>query len=106
MVMNVSDVLSVYKKSGGLLDDASGGSSAVTGGDGSFSDALKSFAGDSINTLHASEQAAMTSVTGNKSSDLAGIASAISKAEIMLTEVTTIRDKVISAYQAITSGAI
>ena len=106
MVANISDILSAYKKTGGIMDDAgSGMSNAPVSGAGTFADALSSFAGDAVGTIHEGEKAAMASASGVKT-DLASVATAISKAEIVLDEVVAIRDKVISAYQAITSGAI
>ncbi len=106
MVVNVADVLSVYKKTGGIIDDAgasTGGPSSSAGG-GSFADALQSFAGDAVSSLKGGEKAAYSVATGK--SDLASVVTAIDNAEVVLDEVTTIRDKVISAYQAITSSAI
>ena len=105
MVMNVSDVLSVYKKTGGIIDDAGSASTPAAAGGQSFSDALQSFAGDAIDTLKDGEKAATAKMTGAKT-DMAGVVTAINNAEIMLEEVTAIRDKVITAYQSITSGAI
>jgi flagellar hook-basal body complex protein FliE len=105
MVMNVGDVLSVYKKTGGLIDDAGSSSGApASGGGGSFSDALKDFAGDAIGSLKEGEKAGYAAASGK--ADLASVVTAIDNAEVVLDEVTTIRDKVISAYQAITSSAI
>jgi flagellar hook-basal body complex protein FliE len=105
MAINVTDVMSVYKKTGGLIDDGGAGASDSAPGGGSFADTLKGFAGDALTSLQAGENAAKTSVSGVKT-DLASVATAISKAEIVLDEITTVRDKVISAYQAITSSAI
>jgi flagellar hook-basal body complex protein FliE len=102
MVINVSDVTSLYKKTGGIIDDA--GADSSPSGAGSFADALKGFAGNAIDSLKEGEKAATSAATGK--TDLASVVTAIDNAEVVLTEVTTIRDKVISAYQAITSGAI
>jgi flagellar hook-basal body complex protein FliE len=104
--MNVSDVLSAYKKPAGIVDEADSLSApSAAGGGQSFADALQNFAGDTIDTLKESEKAAMAHATGTKS-DLASVVTSINNAEIVLEEVTAIRDKVIAAYQAITSGAI
>lgn len=103
MVINVGDALSAYKKAGNPLDDAASTTPAAAGGE-SFSDALKGFMGDSINSLREGEKAAVGAVSGKV--DMASVVTAIDNAEIVLTEVTAIRDKVISAYQSITSGAI
>jgi flagellar hook-basal body complex protein FliE len=104
MVLNVSDVLSVYKKTGGIIDSADSASTPAAGGGASFADTLKSFAGETISSLHEGEKAATTAVSGK--ADLASVVTAIDNAEVRLTEIVAIRDKVISAYQSITSGAI
>lgn len=105
MVVNVGDVLSVYKKTGGLIDDAgSSAAPASTGGGVSFADTLKNFTGDAIASLHEGEKASISAVSGK--ADMASVATAIDNAEVVLDEVVAIRDKVIAAYQAITSSAI
>ena len=105
MVLNVGDALSAYSKSGNLLDSAASSAAPSSGGGENFGSVLKGFLGDSINTLHEGETKAMASTTGEKT-DLASVVTAMDNAELMLTEITTIRDKVIAAYQAITSSAI
>jgi len=105
MVMNVGDVLSVYKKTGGLIDDAGSSASPASGGGVSFADTLKNFAGDTVASLHAGENASIASVSGNKA-DMANVATAIDHAEVVLEEVVAIRDKVIAAYQTIAGTAI
>jgi len=102
--MNPIDAVSAYKKSGGLFD-ASGdtAASAATGG-GDFGSIVKDFLGGAVNSLHEGEKAATAAVSGK--ADLASVVTAMDNAEIVLTEITAIRDKVISAYQTITSSAI
>ncbi len=100
MVMNVADALSAYKQSGGMSGK---GASEVADG-GSFSDVLKNFAGDAINSLETGEKAAASAAAGK--ADIASVVTAISDAELMLQTVVTIRDKVIAAYQDITKTAI
>ena len=102
MVMNVADALSAYSKSGSVGSIGSIGS--ATSGTGSFADTLKSFARDAVGTLQDGEKAAAAGATGK--ADLAGVVTAINNAELMLQTVTTIRDKVIAAYQDITKTAI
>jgi len=104
MVVNVSDVLSVYKKTGGVIDQADASSTPTAGGGSSFGDMVKSFGGDVVSSLHQGEKAATSAVSGK--ADLASVVTAIDNAEVMLTEITTIRDKAISAYQTITGSAI
>ena len=102
MVMNIGDALSAYQKNGTSGSNAS--SSSDLGAGGSFSDALKSYAGDAIKTLEGGEQAAAAGAMGK--TDITSVVTAINDATLMLQTVVTIRDKVISAYQAITQGSI
>ncbi len=104
MAVNVSAVLSAYQKTGGVLDEAGAAASAPATGGPSFADALKSFAGDAITSLHKGEAASISAATGK--ANLADVVTAIDNAEVVLDEVVAIRDKVISAYQTITSSAI
>ncbi len=103
MISNIGDVLSVYKKTGGLLDETSGASATPSGGK-DFGDMVKDFLGDTVSTLRESEAKSAAAAAGK--TDLASVVTAMNNAEIALTEITTIRDKVISAYQSITSGTI
>ena len=104
MIMNVADALSAYRQSGGsaAVSDAS---SAATPSGSSFSDTLKGFAQDTVGALKDGEKAAVESATG-QGRDLTSIVTAISKAELMLQTVVTIRDKVIAAYQDISKTSI
>ena len=103
MVMNVADALAAYRQ-GGNLSSKMGASAAETGSGESFSDMLKTYAGDAASALQEGEKAAVAGATGK--ADLAGVVTAISNAELMLQTVVTIRDKVIAAYQDITKTAI
>ncbi len=104
MVMNVGDVMSLYKKSGGLSELAGGAAPAAPTADGSFGSMVKDFLGDSVSALREGEKSAASAASGK--ADLASVITAMNNAEIMLTEITAIRDKVINAYQTITSSAI
>lgn len=105
MAINVGDVLSVYKKTGGIMDDAASTASlSPSAGGASFSDTLKGFVGQATSSLHAGENAATQSVAGT--GNLASVVTAIDNAEIVLTEITSLRDKALAAYQTITSSAI
>jgi flagellar hook-basal body complex protein FliE len=104
MVVNAADVLSVYKKTGGIIDQASSDNALSSGGGASFADTLKSFAGDTVSTLKEGEQAAIDHATGK--TDINGVVTSINNAEVVLEEVVALRDKVIAAYQSITSSAI
>ncbi len=103
MVMNPIDAVSAYKKSGGLFD-VSGDAPAAAAGGGDFGKIVKDFLGNAVDSLHEGEKAATAAVSGK--ADLASVVTAMDNAEIVLTEITAIRDKVINAYQTITSGAI
>jgi len=103
MVLNVADALSAYRQSGGNAINA-GVSGDDSTGTGNFAETLKGFASDTVNSLQEGEKAATAGATGK--ADLASIVTAISKAELMLQTVVTIRDKVIAAYQDISKTAI
>jgi len=103
MVINASDVLSVYKKTGGIIEQAGDDAAPASGGQ-SFADTLKSFAGDAVSSMKEGEKAALEGTTGK--ADMAGVVTSINSAELVLDEVIALRDKVISAYQAITTSAI
>lgn len=103
MVLNVSDALAAYKQGGGLSGGNAAGAASDAGG-GSFSDALKQFAGDAVDAVKKGEQAATASATGK--ADIASVVTAINEAQLMLQTVVTIRDKVIAAYQSITQESI
>ncbi len=104
--MNVADVSMLYKKSGGLSELAGGGASVAgaSAGDGSFGTMVKDFLGDAVSAVREGEKSAGSAASGK--ADLASVITAMNNAEIMLTEITAIRDKVISAYQTITSSSI
>ncbi|MDD3371733.1 MAG: flagellar hook-basal body complex protein FliE [Alphaproteobacteria bacterium] len=104
MVMNALNAVSAYKKSGTLMDSAGPSSVSQTAGGEDFGKMVKGFLGEAVDSLHEGEKAATAAATGK--ADIAQVVTAIDNAELVLTEITTIRDKVISAYQTITSGAI
>jgi flagellar hook-basal body complex protein FliE len=92
------DALSAYKKSAGLASapgmDAPGGSDSV-----SFGDMLKKEIGGAVETLQHAEQVSRDSTVGKAS--LTDVITAVSQAEMTVQAMTTIRDKVISAYQEV-----
>ena len=104
MVLNIADALSAYRQGGGTAINAPSAAGGEASGS-SFADTLKGFVGDTVNSLQEGEKAATSAATG-KGTDLASIVTAIGKAELMLTTVVTIRDKVIAAYQDISKTAI
>jgi flagellar hook-basal body complex protein FliE len=102
MIPNIADALAAYKNGGGMAS----GASATEGpsGDNSFSTMLGGFINDGVKTLETGEKAAIDGASGKGS--LVNVVTALNNAELLLTEVTTIRDKVISAYQDITRTSI
>jgi flagellar hook-basal body complex protein FliE len=75
-----------------------GGAAAAPTGP-SFGEMLEEAAQTSLATLHKGEQMTAAGVLGK--ADLADVVNAVSNAEVTLQAVTTVRDKVISAYQEI-----
>jgi flagellar hook-basal body complex protein FliE len=104
MVVNIANALSAYQQGGTSTPASLGATASETGGSGSFGETLKGYLGDTVDALQNSEKAATNAATGK--ADLTSIVTAISKAEMMLQTVVTIRDKVISAYQDITKTQI
>ena len=102
MVINSLDATSAYSQVGSLLE--SGSSASSSSGGQSFSDTLKNVATDTIKQLHEGEGAATQAVSGT--GNLANVVTAIDNAELLLTQITALRDKAITAYQSITSSAI
>jgi len=102
--MNVADALAAYRQGGGGAATTTSSSVGDAAGGESFSNALKSFAGDAVKSLEEGEKAAAAGATGK--ADIASVVTAINNAELMLQTVVTIRDKVIAAYQDITKTAI
>lgn len=105
MVMNVSNALSAYKQAAkvpSLSEGASLGKSS--GAEGSFSDMLTSFLGDTVDSVKKSEDLAAKGAMGK--ADLQEVILAVSDAEVMIQTVTAIRDKMINAYQEVIRTAI
>ena len=71
----------------------------IIANDFDFSLAMKDAAENSIETLKSGEAMSMKGITGN--ADLNDVVSAINSAESTLQLVTTIRDKMIQAYQEV-----
>jgi flagellar hook-basal body complex protein FliE len=101
MVLNIANALAAYRQTTGGVSTE--GAVSETGG-GNFADTLKTFTKDTVNALEEGEKAAGAGATGK--GDIASIVTAISKAELMLQTVVTIRDKVIAAYQDISKTQI
>ena len=99
MVINVSDAIAAYKQSSG-----SGVAEAIktkgdSGGADSFGAMLSNFAGDTLNTIKQGESAALAGVAGKAS--VQDVILAVNQASVALETVSTLRDRVISAYKEI-----
>ena len=105
MVMNVSNVLSAYKQAdGGAIGGKGLGAAAVDLKGDTFSDVLTDFLGDAVSSIKKSEDMAAKGAMGK--ADLQEVILAVSNAEVMMQTVTTIRDKVIGAYQEVIRTSI
>ena len=94
MVNRVGEILSELSKSGsgsGVTQNTSDGKD--------FASFMKDAAVDSIETLKAGETMSMKGIAGE--ADLNDVVSAINSAESTLQLVTTLREKMIQAYQEI-----
>lgn len=106
MVMNVSSALSAYKQAtdGAKLAKGMGGLEQAGGKGDAFSEVLTNFLGDTVESVKKSEQMAGQAALGK--ADLQEVILAVSNAEVMMQTVTSIRDKVINAYQEVIRTAI
>ncbi|MDD3182713.1 MAG: flagellar hook-basal body complex protein FliE [Alphaproteobacteria bacterium] len=103
MVISVANALSAYSKAtaGGA---SKGLSAAADSSVGSFSDTLKDFIGDAVDSVKKSEDLAAKGAVGK--ADMQEVIMAVSNAEMMMTTITSIRDKVITAYQEVIRTAV
>lgn len=86
---------------GGLLP---GGAAAVSGGAGSFAEALGQAATRTVNTLRNAEQVSVDALKGN--ADTREVADAVMSAQQALQTAVAIRDKIVSAYLDISRMSI
>jgi flagellar hook-basal body complex protein FliE len=100
MVMNVSGVLSAYQQAGGIDALAKGGA-VPTKADagGGFSDMVTDFMSDTVKSVKKGEEMAAQGAMGK--ADLQEVILAVSEAEVMMQTLTSLRDKMISAYQEV-----
>jgi len=98
MVMNVANALSAYHQAG-TSGAGKGMEKAADVQGGSFSDTLKGFLGDAVDSVKNSETLAAQGATGK--ADLQEVILAVNNAELMMQTITAIRDKVITAYQEV-----
>lgn len=100
MVINVSDAISAYQQS---MDGEGVGGKKKTGGSGdaegagSFSSTLAQFVGDGLNSVKEAEK--MTAAGAVGKANLQDVILAVNNAELQMQTVTSIRDKVIGAYE-------
>lgn len=97
MVANVNAAISAYANTA-ARGTASGGMAPREAGP-SFGDVLEEAAKSSINTLKTSETMSAQAAVGQ--AELTDVIQAVTNAEVTLQTVTTVRDKVITAYQEI-----
>lgn len=98
MVINVSNALSAYRQMG-ASGVAKGAETASSSSVGSFSDTLKDFVTDAVDSVRKGEEMAAKGAVGK--ADMQDVIMAVSNAEMMMSTITSIRDKVITAYQEI-----
>jgi len=103
MVMNIANALSAYKQAGVGSILGSGTTNAASSSSG-FSDVLSGFMTDTVDSVKKGEQMAAQGAVGK--ADLQDVIMAVNDAEIMMQTVTSIRDKVITAYQEILRTSI
>jgi flagellar hook-basal body complex protein FliE len=102
MTINALSAANAYKNQLKLqqtLEDAAGGGEAGTA-KSAFAQMMEDTAKTAIENQYQTEALKIDSLTGGKV-DLADLVSAVSSAELTLSTVVAIRDKVISAYQDI-----
>ncbi len=98
MPTNIAEAISAYRNM--QQESGLGGLSARDEAPGdSFAEALRDATDDAIATLKTSEQESMKAAMGQ--ADLNELIVAVSKAELTLQTVVTVRDRAIQAYQDI-----
>ncbi|MEI8395013.1 MAG: flagellar hook-basal body complex protein FliE [Rhodospirillaceae bacterium] len=97
MVANVNAALSAYASAAKRVVQPGNDANEVEGP--SFGDMLKQAAKGSLDSLKAGEQ--MTAKASIGKADITDVVTAVTNAEVTLQTVTSVRDKVVSAYQEI-----
>jgi flagellar hook-basal body complex protein FliE len=82
-----------YRASAGQASPAAAGAA----GEGGFAQALSRAAENTIETMHAADQAAEAGIMGNASAT--EVVMAVARAELALQTTVAIRDRVVQAYQ-------
>lgn len=96
MVANVNAAISAYANT--AARGTAGGMAPREAGP-SFGDVLEEAAKSSVNTLKSGEAVSAQAAVGQ--AELTDVIQAVTNAEVTLQTVTTVRDKVITAYQEI-----
>ncbi len=99
MVINVANALSAYRQMGSSGMAKGAAETASSSSVGSFSDTLKDFVTDAVDSVRKGEDMAAKGAVGK--ADMQEVIMAVSNAEMMMSTITSIRDKVITAYQEI-----
>lgn len=104
-MVSINEAASAYSQLGGVAGKAAGTSgttSPVSGGGGEggdFTQALKEATEGAVETMRGGEEQSFRAATGN--ADMNEVVMAVSKAELTLQTVVSIRDKAVQAYQDI-----
>lgn len=98
MIGNFGDAVSAYSKALRQIDP-SGMEARDKVKDGDFADTLRDAVTGAVGDLRAGEAQSLKAAAGT--ADINDVVTAVSKAEVTLQTVVTIRDRVIQAYQDI-----
>lgn len=105
MVLDVANAVSAYQSAGAK---GTGLGQAVKAGKDdqgeSFSDVLGGFVEDAVHSVKHGEEMAAKGAVGK--ADMQDVIMAVSEAEVYMSSLTSIRDKVISAYQEVIRTSI
>ena len=103
MAINFNEAAQAYARAAGKAIQAPGGAQGLdtrnAGPDDGFSAALERAVNAGINQMYQGENQSVMATTGQ--ADLNEVVVAVSKAELTLQTMTTLRDKAIQAYQDI-----
>ena len=104
MSIGALNAINAYNKSAEMFKSSDIGGASDISDVQSFSSFVQSFMTDAGTALSESEKIAASSVNGK--TDLTSIVLALDNAEIVLTQITAIRDKIITAYQTVLNSTI
>jgi flagellar hook-basal body complex protein FliE len=104
MSLNVTNVLSAYQNAGKRGLDGQGIASVSETKGQDFGSVMKGFMSDAVDSVKAGEEMAAKGAVGK--ADLQEVILAVSNAEVMVQTITSIRDKVITAYQEVIRTSI